>query len=268
MADEVMSLSAALSFYTLLSFAPLMVLGVWASAQLGQGAQDAMLAQIGALAGSDARTAAQVVVDSANSHPSLGSIAGLVGIGMALIGATTVFAQLQTSLNRIWSIEARPGNAIWTWLHRRVLSMGVIASIGFVLIVSLLVSSAMGVLLKNTGPVWDVLNQVITAGVFAALFGVLFRYLPDARLAWKRALYGGLVTAVLFALGKWVIGFYLSRGNVGGAYGAAGSLVVLLVWVYYSSAIFFFGAEVVQAYVEESGERIQPAEHAVKLETG
>lgn len=260
--DGVLTLSAALAFYTLLSFAPLLVLGVWLSSSLAPGAEAVMLAQIGELAGDDARIAAETVIGSARSRPELGSIAGLVATGTALVGATTVFAQLQASLNRIWKVEARPSNALWGWLRRRVLSMGVILAAVFVLLVSLAISSALGLVLQRSGLVWDVLNQAITAGVFVGLFMVLFRYLPDVHMPWRHAAFGGLVTGLLFAAGKAVISLYLSRGNVGGAYGAAGSLVVLLVWVYYSAAVFFFGAELVKAWLAERGERIVPAAHA------
>ena len=261
--DEVMSKSAALSYYTLLSFAPLIVLGVWVSSTLAPGTQEIMLGQIAAVAGEDAREAARVVIASAEQRPSLGSIAGLVGVLVLAVGATTVFAQLQASLNRIWGIEAKPSNALLGWLRQRILSIGVIAAIVFVLIVSLLVSTALGLFLTRSGPLWDVLNQLLSTLVFAGLFTLLFRYLPDAYLPWQRAARGGLLTAILFGVGKWLIGLYLARGEVGGAYGAAGSLVVLLVWVYYSSAIFFFSAEVVQAWLMENGETIEPAAHAV-----
>lgn len=266
--DDALTLCAALSFYTLLSFAPLLVLAVWASGSLAPGAQEAMLGQFGALAGEDARLAAQAVVDSASERPALGSLAGVLGVATSIVGATTVFAQLQSSLNTLWGIEARPHNAVWGWVRRRFLSIGVIAAIGFVLIVSLLVSSVLGLLLTRSGPVWDVLNQAISVAVFAGLFALLFRFLPDARLPWRTAAWGGAVTAVLFGIGKWVIGLYLASGDVGGAYGAAGSLVVLLVWVYYSAAIFFFGAELVQAWLEAHGGRIEPAAHAVRKRGG
>lgn len=265
-ADDVLTLSAALSFYTLLSFAPLMVLAVWGASVIGPGAQDAMLGQISALAGSNAGLAAQAVIDSANKHPSLGSMAGIIGIVISLVGATTVFAQLQSSLNRIWGITAQPANAIFSWLRQRVLSLGVIAAIVFVLMVSLLASSALGLLLTRNGAWWDVINQIISTIVFAALFALLFRYLPDARLPWRRAAWGGSITAVLFAIGKWLIGFYLARGDVGGAYGAAGSLVVLLVWVYYSSAIFFIGAESVQVWLQGRGETIEPTNSGTRAQ--
>lgn len=261
-----MSLSASLSFYTLLSFAPLLVLLVWLASLLGYDAQQTILNQVAITAGPDARQAAQTVFDSVDSSPGLGSVAGIIGIVIALIGATTVFAQLQAALNRIWGIRALPGRAIWGWLHRRVLSIGVIGAVVFVLIASLLVSSLLGMLLSRDGAWWDVLNQLISTAVFAFLFALLFRYLPDAKLPWHRVLRGGIVTAILFAIGKWLIGYYLSSGKVGSAYGAASSLVVLLVWVYYSGAIFFFGAEVVRAWAIESGESIEPEAHAELLE--
>ncbi|MGA7297065.1 MAG: YihY/virulence factor BrkB family protein [Rhodanobacteraceae bacterium] len=263
--DNVMSLAASLSFYTLLSFAPLLVLAVWSGSLIGYDAQQTMLDQLARVAGPGARAAAQSVFSSADSNPHLGSVSGIVGIAVSLVAATTVFAQLQAALNRIWGLRARPGNAVLGWLRRRVLSIGVIASVVFVLIVSLVASSLLGMLLSRNGAWWDVINQLVSTGVFAILFALLFRYLPDGRLPWQRVLWGGVVTAILFAIGKWLIGFYLSSGNVGSAYGAASSLVLLLVWVYYSGAIFFFGAEVVQAWAIESGEAIEPEKHAEVL---
>lgn len=263
---DAMSLAASLSFYTLLSFAPLLVLSLWFGSLLGYDAQQTILGEIADMAGPDARQAAQAVFENAGERPRLGSIAGFVGIGVVLVGATTVFAQLQAALNRIWRIRAEPRNALWGWLRRRVLSIGVIGAIVFVLIVSLVASSLLGVLLGHQGTLWDAVNQVVTTAIFALLFALLFRYLPDARIPWHRVLRGGIVTAVLFSLGKWLIGYYLASGNVGSAYGAASSLVILLVWVYYSGAIFLFGAEVVRAWAFARGERIEPAAYAVRIE--
>jgi membrane protein len=257
-----MAMSASLAFYTLLSFAPLLVLLVWFGSLLGYDAQQTIIDQIGAMAGPSSASTARSVFASISSRPQLGSVAGVIGIVVALVGATRVFAQLQASLNQIWGIRAKPGRAIWGWLRRRVLSMGVIGAGVFVLIVSLLVSSALGMLFTRTGAWWDAINQAISAAIFAILFAALFRYLPDARLPWGRVLRGGIVTAALFALGKWLIGYYLASGDVGSAYGAASSLVLLLIWVYYSGAIFFFGAEVVRAWANERGEVITPTRYA------
>ena len=183
---------------------------------------------------------------------------GWVGLVVSLVGATTVFAQLQHSLNLIWGIDVRPGNAIWSWMRRRILSMGVIFAVAFVAIVSLLVSTLIGLVLSRTGLLWSVFNQVATGLIFIGLFAALFRFLPDARLPWRDALWGGVLTAILFTLGKTLVGLYLASGKLGGPYGAAASVVFLMVWVYYASAIFFFGAEFVQARLNVQGRRYSP----------
>jgi membrane protein len=264
--DDVLTLAAALAFYTMLSFAPLIVLAIWAASLAGDGAQTALLDQIRAVVGEEARAAAEAVIRSGKVRPELGSIAGISGIVMLVVGATTVFAQLQSSLNVIFGVVAKPSNAVWGWLRRRILSLGVILAIGFVLIVSLVVSAVLGWLLPRGGVALDAANEAFSAIVFAILFGLLFRYLPDARIRRRAAFLGGLATAVLFALGKWAIGLYLARGDVGGAYGAAGSLAVLLVWVYYSAAIFFYGAELTAACLEALGIGIEPLAHAERAE--
>lgn len=252
--DDALTLSAALTFSTLLSFAPILILALWATSALGWNAQDAMLNELRALAGDDARSAAQTVLDSAKQQPAAGGIAGMFGLIVAIVGATTVFAQLQTSLNDIWRVDATAsGTALWSWLRRRVLSVGLLAAVAFVLIVSLLVSAALGGLFPHQEIIGEVTNQGLSLVVFAILFAGLFRYVPRIRIGWRRALAGGSATATLFVAGKTLIGIYLAHGAIGTAYGAAGSLVVLLVWVYYSSAIFLFGAELVKAWLLESG---------------
>ena len=256
-ADDVLTLSGALTFSTLLSFAPILLLALWAASALGLSAQDAILRQIGGLAGEDARLAAQAVIDSVNKRSGAGDAAGIAGVLVAIAGATTVFAQLQTSLNDIWRVQYTASGALWGWIRHRLLSVGLLAAVAFVMAASLLISAALGLLLGNSGWVWDIVNQVVTALVFSLLFAGLFRYLPDARLAWRLAFGGGFVTAILFAVGKAVIGLYLAHGSIGGAYGAAGSLVVLLVWVYYSSAIFFFGAELVKGWLTAHGHPLE-----------
>lgn len=262
LADDVLTLAAALAFYTLLSFAPLIVLAVAGAAFAGPQAQASLLEEIGVVIGPEAQRAARAVLESSTSHPHLGSIAGATGLAVAIIGATTVFAQLQASLNFIFGVVAKPSNAIWGWLRRRVISFGVISAIAFVLIASLLVSALLGWFLPRGGLVLDSANQIVSAGVFSILFGLLFRYLPDARIPWHWAWLGGLATAVLFTLGKWAISFYVVRGNVGGAYGGAASLAILLIWVYYVGAIFFFGAELTRSWLEWRSVRIVPLAYA------
>jgi len=253
--DDALTLSAALTFSTLLSFAPLLILALSVTSALGWSAQDAILDQLGALAGKEAQSAAQSVLDSAKQRPAAGGIAATFGLIVAIVGATTVFAQLQTSLNDIWRVKksAASGSALWSWLRRRLLSVGLLAAVGFVLIVSLLVSAVLGTLFPHEELVGELLNQTLSFVVFAVLFAALFRYLPQVRLGWRRALAGGSATAGLFVFGKALIGIYIAHGAVGTAYGAASSLVVLLVWVYYSSAIFLFGAELVKAWLLDRG---------------
>jgi membrane protein len=256
--DDALTLSAALTFSTLLSFAPILILALWATSALGWSAQDAILNELDALAGGEARAAAKAVLDSAKQRPQAGGIAGTIGLIVAIVGASTVFAQLQTSLNDIWRVpEAQRGNALWSWIRRRLLSMGLLGAVAFVLIVSLSVSAALNTALPHEEVAGEVLNQLASLAVFSILFAALFTYLPDIRIGWRRALAGGTVTALLFTLGKFLIGVYLAHGAVGSPYGAAGSLVVLLVWVYYSSAIFFFGAELVKAWLTQAGHPLE-----------
>lgn len=250
-ADDVWTLSGALTFATLLSFAPLLILALRATTALGFQAQDAILDQLEALAGANGREAARAVFDSTSSNS--GVVADIVGSVFGIIAATTVFAQLQTSLNDIWHVKAKATSAIWGWLRHRTLSIGMLPAIAFVAAASLLVSASLGHLLVEKEVLWEIVNQLASLLVFAMLFGILFRYLADARLAWRHAFGGGAVTALLFVAGKALIGLYLAHGSIGNAYGAAGSLVLLLVWVYYSSAIFFFGAELVKAWCLQHG---------------
>jgi membrane protein len=265
LADDVLTLAASLSFYTLLSFAPIVTLAIWLASFAGGHAQESLFAQIAAIAGQPARDAAEAVVASGKAHPNFGGLAGVLGILTLLVGATTVFAQLQSSLNVIFEVIAKPTNAIWAWLCRRILSAGVLLACGFVVMVSLLVNALLDWGFERTGLAWNAVNELVTVIIFAGLFAALFRYLPDARIGWRYALIGGAITAILFGIGKWLIGVYVLRGDVGGAYGAAGSFVVVLVWTYYSAAIFFFGAELTKASLDALGIPIEPTAHAERI---
>ena len=255
---DVLTLSATLAFYTLLSFAPIMMLLFWVTSALDEHTQQALVSDLSLLAGSNTQIAAQTILGTLRQSADWTGIAGVAGLVIALVGATLVFAQLQTTLDRIWDIEAPRANAIWLWLRQRIISMGVLLAAAFVLIVSTVVSAALGMVLARTDILLGAVNDFATVLIFTCLFAALFRYLPDARLSWRRAFAGGAVAAVLFGLGKLLIGTYLAQGHVGRAYGAAGSIVVLLVWTYYSSAIFFFSAELLQAWLSERGVRIAP----------
>ena len=253
---DVLAMAASLAFYTLLSFAPLIVIVLWTISRFQWATRDALLGEVAAVAGNDARISAQAVIDSVQHHQPLGLGAQLFGIVVVIYGSTLVFAQLQSTLNLIWEIPPRSSNKVWAWVRRRIVSVGVLLSIGFVLIVSTLLSTAMGLVLTQQGMVWIILNQVFRTAIFSGLFAVLFRYLPDARLHWRHAWGGGAMAALMFDVGKWLIAACLARENIGGVYGPAGSVVVLLVWTYYSAIVFFFSAELLEAWIIEGGEAV------------
>jgi len=201
-----------------------------------------------------------------------GTVATVVGIVLLLLSASGVFGQLKDALNTLWEVEPRPGRGLRAWFGEYVFSMMVLFGTGFLLIVSLAVTAllaALGDYLAHRLPggeaLWQVVNVFISLGVVGVLFAMLFRFIPDGHVVWKDALVGGLVTSVLFTLGQLAIGFYLGRSNVGSSYGAAGSLVVMLVWIYYSSMIFLYGAEFTKTYAMRMGERVRPDEDAVAV---
>lgn len=260
--DDAMTRGAALAFYTALSLSPLLIILLSIASFLGEDTQQQLVQQISGLVGPQAASVIDTVIQNVDARPKAGSISAVIGIAVLIFSATGVLASLQNSLNRIWNIEGKPGNGIWNWVRKRLLSFGMILAVGFILIVSLTVSTALNLFLAGTGMLWQAVNFLISFGVFVLLFGLIFRYLPDANIAWKDVWVGAAMTAVLFAVGKFAIGQYLGYSSVGSAYGAAGSLLVLLVWVYYSSLILFFGAEMTQVYSRRYGSRIRPDSHA------
>jgi len=253
---DVFAYAAALAFYTLLSFAPLIVIVLWTISSFQWATRDVLLDEVAAVAGNDARIAAQAIIESLQHHQPLSLGAKLFGVFVVVYGSTLVFAQLQSTLNLIWDIPPRSSNRVWGWLRRRIVSVGVLLSIGFVVVVSTLLSTAMGLVLTQKGMAWAIVNQVFRTMIFSGVFAVLFRYLPDARLHWRHAWGGGVMAALMFDIGKWVIAACLAREDIGGVYGPAGSVVVLLVWTYYSAIVFFFSAELLEAWIIEGGETV------------
>ena len=240
-----LTLSAALAFYVTLAFAPSIALSLWIAASLGHDAQGQLLNELELLGGSDVRLAAQIVVDHATQNPGAGTIAGIVGITVLVISASAVFAQLQSSLNSLWNIPPRSAAFALQWIQQRMLSVGMLAAAIFMLIVTLVISGILTWIFGEADIVWQFVDQIFALAVFTLMFGILFRYLPARRIPMRSALEGGFITAVLFTVGKFLIGEYLAHSSVGGSYGPAGAFIVLLVWVYYSSVVFFFGAEIV-----------------------
>ncbi len=262
--DELMTRAAALAFYSSVSFAPVLILLVWMLSILHSDGQQQLAASLTGMVGSSAAEAIQAVVTSAREHPHGGNVAGLVGIVVTLIGASAVFAQLQGALNRIWRVEPRPGTAIGAWLRARARGLALLGGIGFMMIVTFVVSAAVQLAVPGDSLAWGIIEYLLSAVVFMLAFGAMYRLLPDAQIHWRDALQGGALTTVLFLVGKWAIGLYITHSDVGGAYGSAGALMVLLTWVFYASVVVLMGAELTHALMRARGERAQPAEHAVK----
>lgn len=237
-----LTLAASTAFYAALSFAPIIVLALWAAARLSAGAEQQLVEQLGVLLGGQVRESALAIMKNVDGSPFRANFSGVVSLVVLAVSASTAFAQLQASINAVWGTRAVPNNAIWAWIRRRILSFGMLAAIGFLLMTTLVASSVMGLLLSRESAAWVVINELLTLTVFAFGFSLLFRYVPDARIGFSFTLIGGLLTAVLFEIGKWALGRYLAATTSADAYGAASSLVLLLIWVYYSSLIVLVGA--------------------------
>lgn len=261
--DGAMTYAAAIAFYTALSFAPLLLLLVFTAGMIGPESQETIIAKFNELLGEEGAGAVSMVLANASSRPDLGTLAGVVGFATLAFSATGVFGQLQAALNAVWHVKTAPGAGVRSFLQKRVLSLGLILAIGFLLLSSMVVSAVLSALLPDSGRVWKGVNAGISLGVYFVMFSLMFKFLPDVRIAWRDVWVGAVVTAVLFAVGKGLIAVYLGHGSVGSAYGAAGSLVALLVWVYYSSIILLFGAEATQAYAHVYGSAVEPQPGAV-----
>ncbi len=262
MDDAAPSMGAALAFYTLFSLAPLLVL-VIAVAGLVIGhdrAQDLLLTQLSGLLGDAGAAGVQSVLDAASTQKD-GTIATAVSIVTLGVGATTVFAELQSDLNRIWHVAADKRSGLWGMVRDRFLSFGMVVAIGFLLLVSLVVSAALaylGSFLGGSEAVMHALEFGTSIAVMTGLFALTFKVLPASHPAWRDVWLGALVTALLFWAGKFLIGLYIGKSAIASSYGAAGTLVVAIVWVYYSAQIFFFGAEFTREYAARRHARKVP----------
>lgn len=272
--DDPFRLGAALAYYTVFSLAPLLIILVAAVGfvwgQQSGVVQARILAEVQSVMGESGAELVKTMLEGTSRPGSGNALATSVGIAALLFGATTVFAQLQASLNTIWEVEGPSG--VRSLLMSRLLSFGVILLVGFLLVVLLLVSALLPLMnnvLTEITPgaqtLIRVAELVISFGVLTLLFGMIYKFLPDVRIEWHDVWMGAAVTALLFTLGKYAFGLYLGRASPGSAYGAAGSMAILLVWVYYSSIIIFFGAELTQVYARRRGSHIQPARYAGRL---
>lgn len=247
---DVLTHAASLAFYALLSLAPLLVLLLWLTASLYGSAQDAIVDQVGELAGREAASVADTVIANADQRPGIGSLAGLWSTLLLFVGATAVFARLQDALNLIFRTDAARLPGLRAWIRKRVLSFGVVLALGFLLLVATTVSTVLQLILAGMPSLLPVFGSLASMALYALSFALLYHFLPDRRVRWRQALFGGLITAGLFVLGRWAIGLYLATAAPGSAYGSMGAMVLLLVWMYYAAVVFFGGA-LITAVIDE-----------------
>ena len=221
------------------------------------------------LVGPNGAQAIEGMIQGAAHHVHSGRVAAWVGLATLLIGASAVFAQLQQSLNLIWQVKSKPGRGLWNLIRRRLLTFSMVVVIGFILLVTLIMSAAVSAVGKFLGGrlpggevLWHLINLVLSFSVSSVLFAAIFKVLPDVRLTWRDVVVGATVTAFLFDIGKFFIGLYLGRSSVASTYGAAGSLIIVLVWVFYAAAILLFGAEFTRVYATRGGRQIFPKDGA------
>ena len=275
--DHAARLAAALAYYTTFSLGPVLIVVIAIAGLIGgrEAAQTQMMAQLGNLLGTQGSDFLQSMIESA-SKPSTGWVATGLGILTLLFGALGAFGELQNSLNTIWEVKPKPAKGIRDALKRfivdRFLSFTIVLGIGFLLLASLVISTVLSALGGYIGTnltfsdLWlEVINFVISFLVITLLFAMIFKFLPEVEIAWKDVWLGAAVTSALFSLGKFLIGFYLGRSNVGNTFGAAGALAILLIWIYYSAQILFLGAEFTQVYANRYGSKIIPADNMMRI---
>jgi membrane protein len=274
--DNAPQLGAALAYYTVFSLAPLTlvllaIIGVLFRKD-PSGAWTRMTEQMGYFLDKSAIDVVQEIAQKA-SQPGKGLLATIIGIGLAIFGAGGVFGQLQNALNTVWGVKAKPGLGLKGFLRARFLSFTMVAGVCFLLLVSLVIEGLLkgfsryvqshvpgGLALATS------VYMILDIALVILLFAMIFKYLPDVKVRWRDVWVGSVITAFLFAIGKWALGFYLGSGAAASAYGAASSLVTLLLWIYYSSQILLFGAEFTQVYARKFGPEVEPDDYAVCIE--
>ena len=272
--DKVLKLSGSLAFTMVFSMGPLILIIITTSSFFfgREAIEGRVYGQLEGFLGHDTAYQLQEIIKHA-AISAKGKLASVIGIIFLFIGATGIFSEIQDSINTIWGLKPKPKKGWVAFLKNRFLSFSVIIGLGFLLLVSLAISAlveAFGNHLKSafsgiSSILLYIINLVVSIGISGLIFAVIFKVLPDAKIKWKDVIVGALVTTLLFLLGKFAISFYISKSNVGTTYGTAGSLVVLLLWIYYSSLILYFGAEFTMSYAMKYGDPIKPAEYAVTI---
>jgi len=275
--DKAPQLGAALAYYTVFSLAPLILVLLAIVGVIFRddpaGAWERITQQMSYFLDQSAVQVVQNIAQKA-SQPGKSTIATIIGVALAIFGASGVFGQLQDALNTIWGVKAKPGGGIWAFLRARFLSFAMVAGVCFLLLVSLAIEALLkgfshyiqsalpgGIVIAIT------VYLVFDFAVVVLLFAMIFKFLPDVEIQWRDVWIGAVMTALLFGIGKWLLGLYLGSGAASSAYGAASSLITLLLWVYYSSQILLFGGEFTQVYAARAGRAFKPSEYAVRVET-
>jgi membrane protein len=270
--DKASRLAAALAYYTAFSVAPLLLIAIVIAGLVfgDEAAQGQVFGQLEGLVGPEGAGVLETAVRNSQQQGA-SAISAVVGIAALVWSASNVFAQLQDALNAIWEVAPDPRAGILATVRRRFFSMTMVLGVGFLLLVSLVLSSALAALgglfaaLPGSAVLWEGVNFVVSFAVITLLFAAIYKVLPDVKIAWGDVWIGATMTAALFVIGKLLIGLYLGNASVGSTYGAAGSLLVVLVWVYYSAQLLFFGAEFTQVYARRYGSRMVPTEDAVPM---
>ncbi|WP_017498406.1 YihY/virulence factor BrkB family protein [Flavobacterium sp. WG21] len=272
--DNAIKLSAALSYYTIFALPPLLIIIITICGFFfGEEAVTGELyGQINRLVGNDAAIQIQDAIKNVQLSDS-NVFVTIFGVVMLLIGASGVFAEIQSSINFIWGLRAKPNKGLKKFIQNRIMSFSMIVSVGFLMLVSLMLNAVLDVLnarLKlyladSTVYLFYVINLIIVLGSITLLFAIIFRTLPDGIIKWRDAFIGAGCTAILFMIGKFAIGFYLGNSTIASVYGAAGSVIIILVWVYYSAIILYFGAEFTKVYAKTYGGKIAPNGYSVEI---
>lgn len=270
--DNVMKYSASLAYYTVFSLAPMLIIIISICGTLfgREAVQGQIYGEIKDLVGGPA--ALQIQENIKNIHLTKDSpVATIFSVIVLVIGGTGIFGEIQDSLNKIWGLKVKTKKTWWKLILNRLLSFSLIISLGFVLIVSLVLNALIAIigdrlnnLLSGVGKIFiPIIDNVLSFGITTLLFAIIFKVLPDAKIKWKDVSIGAVITAILFTLGKLGIGYYLGRSNMATIYGAAGSVIIIMLWAYYSSVILYLGAEFTKVYANEHGTKIQPSEYSV-----
>jgi len=271
--DNPFQMGAALAYYTLFSIAPLLLIAIAVAGSVfgREASQNQIIGAIQDLVGFESARAIQAIIESAGRRPDSGFLATATGMVLLLLGAAGVVGQLQDSLNAIWRVAFKTGRGLKGFVQDRLISYTMVLGVGFLLVVSLVVSALLTAVSGIVGGYLTIeaataqsLDLIVSFALITLLFAVIYKYVPDVRIAWSDVWLGAATTSLLFAAGKFLIGFYLGHSTITSIYGAAGSLVTLLLWVYYSSLMFFFGAELTQVYATRYGSKVTYAGKAQK----